>query len=232
MAFVFESQAKLYCCLLTNRWKLIKMQYVWSLITLVSLVFSFSAVYQWAMDSSHFSLYFDSILSPKAPKYFILKVLKHSLILAYRPTGGWQRTASDLSTMQFRKYNFLRWIERWYFYPYCAIRHYKYKDKRSASDLSTNHTYCEWLIVNNSQYNFAWFKGHKSPEYWCLVIHLTSVSTISYAESNSVAFFSKYKAAQPKRNLQFAKVTVSMSKFLVKLFNFPEFSSKCRVIYG
>jgi hypothetical protein len=42
------------------------------------------------------------------------------------------------------------------------------------------------------------FKGHKSLEYWCLVIHLTSVSTISYAESNGVAFFSKYKAAQPK----------------------------------
>jgi hypothetical protein len=51
---------------------------------------------------------------------------------------------------------------------------------------------------------------------------LTSVSTISYAESNGVAFFSKYKAAH----------AVSMSKFLVKLFNFPEFSSKCRVIYG
>jgi hypothetical protein len=50
---------------------------------------------------------------------------------------------------------------------------------------------------------------------------LTSVSTISYAESNGVAFFSKYKAAQPKRNLRFAKVTVSMSKFFVKLFNFP-----------
>ena len=81
------------------------------------------------------------------------------------------------------------------------------------------------------------FKGHKSLEYWCLVIHLTSVSTISYAESNGVAFFSKYKAAHPNHNtkrinLRFAKVAVSMSKFLVKLFNFPEFSSKCRVIYG
>ena len=42
------------------------------------------------------------------------------------------------------------------------------------------------------------FKGNKSLEYCCLVIHLTSVSTISYAESNGVAFFSKYiKAAQP-----------------------------------
>jgi hypothetical protein len=32
------------------------------------------------------------------------------------------------------------------------------------------------------------FKGHKSLEYWCLVIHLTSVSTISYAESNGGIF--------------------------------------------
>jgi hypothetical protein len=28
------------------------------------------------VDLSHFSLHFDSILSPKAPKYFILNVLK------------------------------------------------------------------------------------------------------------------------------------------------------------
>ena len=27
------------------------------------------------------------------------------------------------------------------------------------------------------------FKGHKSLEFCCLVIHLTSISTISYAES-------------------------------------------------
>jgi hypothetical protein len=33
------------------------------------------------VDLSHFSLHFDSILSPKAPKYFILNVLKRSLIL-------------------------------------------------------------------------------------------------------------------------------------------------------
>ena len=37
------------------------------------------------VDSSHFSLHFDSILSPKAPKYFILNVLKRTLILAYGP---------------------------------------------------------------------------------------------------------------------------------------------------
>ena len=32
------------------------------------------------------------------------------------------------------------------------------------------------------------FKGHKSLEHCCLVIHLTSVSTISYAESNGGIF--------------------------------------------
>jgi hypothetical protein len=32
------------------------------------------------VDSSHFSLHLDNILSPKAPKYFILNVLKRSLI--------------------------------------------------------------------------------------------------------------------------------------------------------
>jgi hypothetical protein len=41
------------------------------------------------VDSPHFSLHFDSILSPKVPKYSILNVLKRSLILAYGPTGGW-----------------------------------------------------------------------------------------------------------------------------------------------
>jgi hypothetical protein len=43
--------------------------------------------------------------------------------------------------------------------------------KRTASDLST----IQFRLI---------FKGHKSLEYWCLVIHLTYVSTISYAESN------------------------------------------------
>jgi hypothetical protein len=26
-----------------------------------------------------------------------------------------------INTFDIRKYNFLRWIERWYLYPYCAI---------------------------------------------------------------------------------------------------------------
>jgi hypothetical protein len=59
------------------------------------------------------------------------------------------------------------------------IRQYKYKykvkDKRTASDLST----IQFRLI---------FKGHKSLEYWCLVIHLTSLSKISYAESNGGIF--------------------------------------------
>jgi hypothetical protein len=55
------------------------------------------------------------------------------------------------------------------------IRYYKYKDIRTASDLST----IQFRLI---------FKGHKSLEYCCLVIHLTSVNTISYAESNDGIF--------------------------------------------
>jgi hypothetical protein len=51
------------------------MQYVWSLITMVSSVFSFSAVHQWIRLTSLFINHFDNILIPKAPKYFILNVL-------------------------------------------------------------------------------------------------------------------------------------------------------------
>jgi hypothetical protein len=40
------------------------------------------------VDLSHFSLHFDSILSPKAPKYYILNVLKRSLILAGGNAGS------------------------------------------------------------------------------------------------------------------------------------------------
>jgi hypothetical protein len=40
------------------------------------------------VDSSYFSLHFDSILSPKAPKYFILNVFKRSLILAGGNAGS------------------------------------------------------------------------------------------------------------------------------------------------
>jgi hypothetical protein len=74
------------------------MQYVWSLITLVSSVFSFSAVYQWIDLTSLFIL-----IVFWAPKYFILNVLKRSLILEYGPTGGrqsWRRIVA------YTKYNF------------------------------------------------------------------------------------------------------------------------------
>jgi hypothetical protein len=43
------------------------------------------------VDSSHFSLHFDNILSPK---YSILNVLKRSLILAYGSTGGGQKNVA------------------------------------------------------------------------------------------------------------------------------------------
>jgi hypothetical protein len=55
-------------------------------------------------------------------------------------------------------------------------------------------TYCEWFVNNTYCERFVnntirlIFKGHKSLEYCCLVIHLTSVSTISYAESNGGIF--------------------------------------------
>ena len=57
-------------------------------------------------------------------------------------------------------------------------------------------TYCifyNWLIIlsdlSTIQFRLIFQdKGHKSLEYCCLVIHLTSVSTISYAESNGGIF--------------------------------------------
>jgi hypothetical protein len=56
--------------------------------------------------------------------------------------------------------------------------------KRTASDLSTIRTASNvWTIQCRLM-----LKGQKSLEYWCLVIHLTSVSTISYAESNGDIF--------------------------------------------
>ena len=46
---------------------------------------------------------------------------------------------------------------------------------RTANDLST----IQFRLI---------FKGHKSLEYCCFVIHLTSVSSIFYAESNGSNF--------------------------------------------
>ena len=48
------------------------------------------------VDSSHFSLHFDSILSPKAPKYFILNVLKRSLILDQLAADSFEEECSVL----------------------------------------------------------------------------------------------------------------------------------------
>jgi hypothetical protein len=49
------------------------------------------------VDLSHFSLHFDSILSPKAPKYFILNVLKRSLILDQLAADSFEEECSVLN---------------------------------------------------------------------------------------------------------------------------------------
>ena len=79
------------CILLINRSKLLIKLIIKNAVGLILDNFGivgflfFSPI---PVDSSHFSLHFDNILRPKAPKYFILNVLKSSLILAYGPTGG------------------------------------------------------------------------------------------------------------------------------------------------
>ena len=79
------------CILLINRSKLLIKLIIKNAVGLILDNFGivgflfFSPI---PVDSSHFSLHFDNILRPKAPKYFILNVLKRSLILAYGPTGG------------------------------------------------------------------------------------------------------------------------------------------------
>ena len=74
----FENQAKLYIVdkslKIINQTNIIK-NAVGSILDnfgIVGFLF-FSPI---PVDSSHFSLHFDNILSPKAPKYFILNVLK------------------------------------------------------------------------------------------------------------------------------------------------------------
>ena len=58
--------------------------------------------------------------------------------------------------------------------------------KRTASDLSIIRTVSD-LSTNTISLDFQ-FTGHKSLEYRCLATHLTSVSNISYAESNGGIF--------------------------------------------
>jgi hypothetical protein len=80
--------------LLTNRSKLFiknAVRFILDNFSIVGFLF-FSRI---QVDSSHISLHFDSILSPKAPKYFILNVLKSSLILAYGPTGDRQKNVGN-----------------------------------------------------------------------------------------------------------------------------------------
>jgi hypothetical protein len=73
----FENQAKLYCSQIAQ----IIIGLILDNFGIVGFLF-FSPI---PVDSSHVSLHFDNILSPK---YFILNVLKRSLIVAYGPTGG------------------------------------------------------------------------------------------------------------------------------------------------
>jgi hypothetical protein len=53
-----------------------------------------------------------------------------------------------------------RRFEWWYFYPYCTIGHYRYKDKRTASDLSSIRTASDLSTI---QFRLI-FKGHKYVE--------------------------------------------------------------------
>ena len=79
MAFVFESQAKLYYLLtFTVIAQIIKnaVRLILDNFGIIGFLF-FGRI---PVDSSHFSLHFDNILSPKAPKYSILNVLN------WRPT--------------------------------------------------------------------------------------------------------------------------------------------------
>jgi hypothetical protein len=71
------------------------------------------------------------------------------------------------------------------------------------------------------------------------VFEIKSLSlTVNIVEKNQkIAFFSKHKQHRHSQTqlANFVKVAVSMSifvEFLVKLFNFPEFSLKRRVICG
>jgi hypothetical protein len=72
----FENQAKLYCSQIAQ----IIIGLILDNFGIVGFLF-FSPI---PVDSSHVSLHFDNILSPKSPKYFILNVLKRSLIPSVR----------------------------------------------------------------------------------------------------------------------------------------------------
>jgi hypothetical protein len=73
MAFVFESQANLFVDKSLKIIKLIIKNAV-SLILHNFGIVGFPFFGRIPVDSSHFSVHFDSILSPKARKYFILNV--------------------------------------------------------------------------------------------------------------------------------------------------------------
>ena len=76
---------------------------------------------------------------------------------------------------------------------------------QTASNLSTIRTASDLLTI---QFRLI-FKGHKSLEYWCLVIHLTSVSTISYAESNGGRLFFTLLSLSSNRHYKYNNKTIS-----------------------
>ena len=86
MAFVFETKRN---CIVDKLLKIIKLIYMKNALCLILDNFDIVGFLIFAripVDSSHFSLHFNSILSPK-------NFLKHSSILAYEPTGGGQKKA-------------------------------------------------------------------------------------------------------------------------------------------
>ena len=76
MAFVFESQAK-FGIVDKSLKNIYKLRLILDNFGIVGFLFFGRK----PVDSSHISLHFDSILSPKAPKYFILNVNKAPLVV-------------------------------------------------------------------------------------------------------------------------------------------------------
>jgi hypothetical protein len=82
MTFVFESQAKSYYLLTTRTNYKNAVRLILDNFGIVGFLF-FGRI---PVDSSHFSLHFDNILNPKAPKYFSLDILN------WRPTEAYNKT--------------------------------------------------------------------------------------------------------------------------------------------
>jgi hypothetical protein len=75
------------------------------------------------VDSSHFSLHFDSILSPKVPKYFILNVLKRSLILDQLAADSFEEECSVLKPRLHDSHFGHGTLKIWHADPFFWARH-------------------------------------------------------------------------------------------------------------